>query len=117
MADESTRGQKKIFLVCFSYWNNKLKEPALTLAKMKYIDRCTGIEVANTVIQTCEEYDFDPKKCNFWLTDNTAYMSGSNSGAVAGFNFRSQAKATEFPAVYTRYTLRQLSSKMKLLES
>jgi len=23
MADESTRGEKKIFLVCISYWNDK----------------------------------------------------------------------------------------------
>ena len=40
--------------------------------KMKDMDRCTGNEIANTVIQTHEEYDFDPKRCNFWLTDNTA---------------------------------------------
>lgn len=97
MVDESTRGDKKIFLVCFAYWNNDKEEPTLTLAKMKDIDRCTAIEVANTVIETCNEYDFDTKKCNFWLTDNTAYMSGIKSGAVIGFNLRSQSRAFRIP--------------------
>ena len=97
MADESTRGEKKIFLVCFVYWNDKKEEPTLTLVKMKDMDRCTGNEVANTVIQTCEEYNFDPKRCNFWLTDNTAYMSGSSSGAIAVFNNLSQTSAHRIP--------------------
>jgi hypothetical protein len=65
MADESTRGEKKVFLVCFTYWNDKKDEPTLTLAKMVDLDRCTGIAIANTVIRTCEEYNFDPKNVIF----------------------------------------------------
>ena len=97
MADESTRGEKKIFIVCISYWNNRERKPMLTLANMKDIDRCTGVEVANIVLQTCDEYNLDPKKCNFWLTDNAAYMSGLSSGAVAKFNHQSQANAYRIP--------------------
>jgi hypothetical protein len=97
MADESTRGERKIFLVCFAYWNNKKEQPTLTLATMEDIDRCTGVEVANRVYQTCKDYKFDPAKCNFWLTDNAAYMSGLKSGAVTAFNLRSQANAFRIP--------------------
>jgi len=97
MADESTRGERKIFLVCISYWNNREEKPILTLASMKDIDRCTGFEVANVVLQTCNEYNLNPKKCNFWLTDNAAYMSGLSAGAVAGFNHQSQANAYRIP--------------------
>jgi len=65
MADESTRGEKKVFLVCFAYWNNKKEEPMLTLATMTDINRCTGTEVANAVLKTCTDYKFDPIKCNY----------------------------------------------------
>lgn len=97
MADESTRGEKKVFLICFAYWNNKKEELMLTLAKMMDINRCTGIEIANIVLQTCEEHNFDPARCNFWLTDNAAYMSGINAGAVARFNYQSHAQAYRIP--------------------
>lgn len=97
MADESTRGEKKIFLVCFTCWNSENEEPMLTLAEMKDIGRCTGIEIANVVLKTCEKYGFDPTRCNFWLTDNAAYMSGLKSGAVAVFNHKSQAQAYRIP--------------------
>ncbi len=97
MADESTRGEKKIFIVCFAYWNNKKEEPMLTLATMTDINRCTGIEVANTVLQACKDYKFDPIKCNYWLTDNAAYMSGLKAGAVATFNLQSHAQAHRIP--------------------
>jgi fumarate reductase subunit C len=97
MTDESTRGESKILLVCFAYWDNKKEEPMMTLAKMKKIDRCTGFEVANVAYKTCNKYGFDPARCNFWLTDNAAYMSGLKSGAVVGFNIRSQANAFRIP--------------------
>ena len=102
MADESTKGEKKVFLVCFAYWNNKKEEPMLTLATMTDINRCTGTEVANAVLKTCTDYKFDPMKCNYWLTDNAAYMSGLNAGAVASFNFDLKLRRIGFLAAYVR---------------
>jgi hypothetical protein len=47
--------------------------------------------------KTCEENEISPKKCNFWLTDNTAYMSGSKSGAVIKFNLMCQSSSYQIP--------------------
>ncbi|CAG8830215.1 7311_t:CDS:2, partial [Gigaspora margarita] len=78
MADESTRGDKKVFLVCFLHWSEQYNKPMATLAKMVDLNRCNGAIVAKTVKETCEENKLDPRQCGFWLTDNTAYMSGKN---------------------------------------
>ena len=51
----------------------------LTLAKMTDINRCTGIEIANIILQTCEEYNFDLTRCSFWLTDDAAYKDNNKS--------------------------------------
>ena len=69
----------------FAYWNRE-RRPTITLTKRADIDRCKGIEIDNVVLKTCKKNNFDPTKCNYWLTDNAAYMSGLNTGAVAGFN-------------------------------
>ncbi|CAG8830121.1 9085_t:CDS:1, partial [Racocetra persica] len=42
LADESTRGEKKIFLVCIAYWNENKQEPMLTILNMKDLDRCSA---------------------------------------------------------------------------
>ncbi|CAJ0905380.1 13359_t:CDS:2 [Entrophospora sp. SA101] len=39
VADESTRGDKKIFLVCVSHWNVVEEKPILTILNMKDLDR------------------------------------------------------------------------------
>ena len=77
----------------FACWNREGR-PTITLTKRADIDRCKGIEIDNVVLKTCKKNNFDPMKCNYWLTDNAAaYMSGLNAGAVARFNLQSQAQA------------------------
>jgi hypothetical protein len=97
MCDESTRGDKKIFLVCFAHWNEEKNQPTITIAKMDDLDKCNGNTVAKVVKKTCEENDINTKKCNFWLTDNTAYMSGSKLGAVVKFNLMCQSSSYRIP--------------------
>src|ERR1043165_6160184 len=93
MADESTRGEKKIFLVCVSYWDEKKKQPMLTILDMKDLDCCSASIVSSNVGETINTYSLDSTKCQYWLTDNTAYMSGSKAGAVVEFNKQYSAKA------------------------
>ena len=97
MCDESTCGDKKIFLVCFVHWNEEKNQPTTTIAKMEDLDKCNGNTVAKVVKKTCEENDINTKKCNFWLTDNTAYMSGVKSGAVTRFNLMCQSSSYRIP--------------------
>ncbi|CAG8773428.1 18293_t:CDS:2, partial [Dentiscutata erythropus] len=52
MADESTRGDKKVFLVCFLHWSEQYNKPMATLAKMVDLNRCNGAIVAKTVKET-----------------------------------------------------------------
>ncbi|CAJ0908265.1 2721_t:CDS:2 [Entrophospora sp. SA101] len=42
LADESTRGDKKIFLVCVAHWNTIKEEPIITILSMKDLDCCTS---------------------------------------------------------------------------
>ncbi|CAG8730493.1 13518_t:CDS:2, partial [Gigaspora rosea] len=88
MADESTRGDKK---------SEQYNKPMATLAKMVDLNRCSGAIIAETVKKTCEENKLDPRQCEFWLTDNTAYMSGSKSGAVVEFNSLTNASSFRIP--------------------
>ncbi|CAG8741236.1 35001_t:CDS:2 [Gigaspora margarita] len=85
MADESKRGDCKIF-ICFTYWNSNANLPQATLLEMKDLSNCSGSTVANIVAETCITYKINPQKCYTWTTDNTAYMSGSKSGAITLFN-------------------------------
>jgi hypothetical protein len=86
MADESTKGEKKIFLVCISYWNDKKQQPMLIILSMKDLDRCTASIVSSSVGETINKHSLDLTKCQYWLTDNMAYMSGSKGEAVVEFN-------------------------------
>ncbi|CAG8772641.1 2964_t:CDS:2, partial [Dentiscutata erythropus] len=92
MADKSTRGDKKVFLVCFAYWNEH-NQLMITLAKMIDLNKCSGAIIAKTVKETCEENKLDPALCGFWLTDNTAYMSGNKLGAIVEFNLQANASS------------------------
>lgn len=78
MADESTRGDSKIFVICFMYWDLIANEPKVTLLELEDLAQCSGASVASAVIKACNQYQLDPTKCLIWTTDNTAYMSGRN---------------------------------------
>ncbi|CAG8712283.1 10641_t:CDS:2 [Dentiscutata erythropus] len=93
MADESTRGDKKVFLVCFAYWNKHKNQLMITLAKIIDLNKCSGAIIAKTVKETYKENNLDPALCGFWLTDNTAYMSGNKSGAIVKFNLQANASS------------------------
>ena len=42
MADESTRGQQKIFVLCMMFWNCKTNTPDFQLLEMKNLDHCNA---------------------------------------------------------------------------
>ena len=97
MADESTRGDKKIFLTCISHWNVIKEEPILTILNMKNLDRCNSDTVSTSVLEAIKSSNLDPEHCLYWLTDNTSYMSGSKGGAVVNFNQRCETSAIRIP--------------------
>ncbi|CAG8757121.1 546_t:CDS:1 [Racocetra persica] len=97
MADESTRGEKKILIICFSYWDaNKLK-PTITIVKVTDITRCNAETVSTTVFEMCKEKGIDPQKYHYWVTDNTAYMSSEANGAIAKFNSLAISQSFRIP--------------------
>jgi hypothetical protein len=97
LADESTRGDKKIFLVSVSHWNTIKEEPILTILTMRDLDSCTSTNVSTSVLETIRSFNLNVSNCLYWLTDNTSYMSGSKNGAVVDFNQRSGANASRIP--------------------
>src|SRR2546423_1177195 len=56
MADESTRGQQKIFVLCMIFWNCKTNAPDFRLLEMKNLDYCTGKSVAQAIYSTFEHF-------------------------------------------------------------
>ncbi|CAG8825287.1 5899_t:CDS:1, partial [Racocetra persica] len=86
MADESKQGDSKIFLICFIYWNSNTSFLQATLLEIKDLLNCSGSTIANLVVETCNTYKINYKKCFTWITDNTAYMSDYKGGAVTLFN-------------------------------
>ncbi|CAG8847139.1 13825_t:CDS:1, partial [Racocetra persica] len=52
MADESTRGDNKVFVICFMYWDLITNEPKVTLLELEDLAQCSGISVARTVIDS-----------------------------------------------------------------
>ncbi|CAG8540799.1 11687_t:CDS:2 [Ambispora leptoticha] len=83
IADESTRGDQKIFVICFMFWNYIANSPNIVLLDLEDLKECNGESVATSVTNTCKKYNIDPQLCLAWRTDNTAYMSGKQDGAVA----------------------------------
>ncbi|CAG8585532.1 17980_t:CDS:2 [Cetraspora pellucida] len=73
--DKSTRGEKKIFLVCIAYWNENKQEPMLTILNMKDLDRCLASTVSLSVGEALR----------------------STGGAIIKFNQQYSAKATRIP--------------------
>jgi hypothetical protein len=97
MADESTQGEKKILIICFSYWNFVKNRPIIIVVKIKDVLRCNADTASTQALQICNETSMDPKNCHFWLTDNTAYMASKTGGAVAKFNKISQSQSFQIP--------------------
>ncbi|CAG8821439.1 38938_t:CDS:2, partial [Gigaspora margarita] len=54
MVDESTRGEKKVLIICFSHWNNIKEEPVITVAKLTDLTHCNAKTVSATVFETCQ---------------------------------------------------------------
>lgn len=93
MADESTRGDQKIFIICFMFWNYIANSPNIVLLELEDLKECNGQSVAHSVTNACKKYNIDPQLCLTWMTDNTAYMSGKQGGAVVLFNQKNQASS------------------------
>ena len=86
MADESTRGEKKVFILCFIHWNWIKDEPTMTVVQIKDFERVNAITVTKAALECCIDNNLNPTKCAFWLTDNTSYISGIAHEAMAEFN-------------------------------
>ncbi|CAG8768291.1 14242_t:CDS:2, partial [Racocetra persica] len=83
--------------ICISYWNENKQEPMLTILNMKDLDRCSASTVSLSVEEAISKNLLNPAQCQYWLTDNTAYMSRSTAGAVVKFNQQYSAKTTRIP--------------------
>ncbi|CAG8836575.1 4903_t:CDS:2, partial [Racocetra persica] len=97
LADKSTRGEKNIFLVCIFYWNENKQDPMLTILNMKDLDYCLASTVSLSVGEAISKNLLNSAQCQYWLTDNIAYMSESTTGAIVKFNQQYSAKATQIP--------------------
>ena len=65
----------------------------LTILSMKDLDRYIASIVSSSIGETINMHSLNLAKCQYWLTDNTAYMFGSKGGAVVEFNKLYSAKA------------------------
>ncbi|CAG8543543.1 7134_t:CDS:1 [Ambispora leptoticha] len=93
MADESTCGDSKVFIICFMYWDLVSNEPKVSLLELKDLTQCSESLVASTVLKSCNQYQLDPTKCLTWTTDNTAYMSGCKNDVVVLFNKKTNSNS------------------------
>ncbi|CAG8486949.1 2491_t:CDS:2 [Dentiscutata erythropus] len=59
IADESTRGKKKIFLVCASYSDEKQQQPMLTILSVKDLDHCSASTVSSSVGEAIIKYSLN----------------------------------------------------------
>src|SRR6266540_6541948 len=69
----------------------------LTILSMKDLDYCTASIVSSSIRETINKHLLDLTKCQYWLTDNMAYMSGSKGEAVIEFNKLYFANAIQIP--------------------
>ncbi|CAG8810379.1 32029_t:CDS:1, partial [Racocetra persica] len=79
MADESTRGEMKVLIICLLYWNNIKAKVAITIAKVIDITYYNTETISTTIFETCKQKNIDPQKYYFWLTDNIVYMSSKTN--------------------------------------
>ncbi|CAG8756672.1 5372_t:CDS:1, partial [Racocetra persica] len=97
MADKSTRGEKKVLIICFSYWNNIKEKPIITVTKVTDITHCNAETILTTVYEMCKQKGIDLQMYHFWLTDNTAYMSSEANSTIAKFNLLAASKSFRIP--------------------
>ncbi|CAG8527693.1 9572_t:CDS:2, partial [Funneliformis caledonium] len=84
LADESTRGSAKVFLICFMYWNEIKNLPDMLLVKMKDLITCDAKTIAQIIIDTCNKYSIDTRIYQTFLSDNTNYMTRKNNDIAFG---------------------------------
>ena len=97
MADKSTRGEKKVFILCFIHWNWIRNESTMTVVQVKDFERVNAINVAKVALECCTSNSLNSAKCAFWFTDNTFYISEIAHGAVAEFNKLANSNSTRIP--------------------
>ncbi|CAG8790230.1 7815_t:CDS:2, partial [Racocetra persica] len=97
MADESTRGEMKVLIICLLYWNHIKEKPIITVLKVKDLIHYNAETISTEVFEACQQKEIDPQKYHFWLTDNTAYMSSKANGAIAKFNSLAASKSFRIP--------------------
>ncbi|CAG8751038.1 26579_t:CDS:2 [Racocetra persica] len=66
----------------------------LTILNIKDLDRCSASTVSLSIEEAISKNLLNLAQYQYWLTDNTAYMSESTAGAVVKFNQQYSAKAT-----------------------
>jgi len=63
MINKSTKGDKKIFLVCLLHWNIVKEKPIFTILSMKDLDSCISSNVSDFVLETIKSFN-----CLRWIT-------------------------------------------------
>jgi len=58
----------------------------LTIFSIKDLNYCTASTVSSSIEETINKHLLDSAKCQYWLTDNTAYMFESKGETVIKFN-------------------------------
>ncbi|CAG8799025.1 9353_t:CDS:2, partial [Racocetra persica] len=86
------------FLTGYSPQSWLSAKPMLTILNMKDIDQCSVLTVSSSVGEAIIKNSLNPAQCQYWLTDNMAYMSGSTAGADTNFtNLPNGFRASEMP--------------------
>ncbi|CAG8748659.1 12685_t:CDS:1, partial [Ambispora leptoticha] len=97
LVDESKRGERKILIVATSFWNIETNYPMFSILGVDDLIHCNSNTVATSVTKICNNNNIDFKRCIFWLTDNTSYMSSNKNGAVVKFNTLNQSTSFRIP--------------------
>ncbi|CAG8857247.1 40221_t:CDS:2, partial [Gigaspora margarita] len=72
-------------------WHQDISQIGINYT-IKQVAQCQS--VANTVFSSIISYGLNPSKCLTWTTDNMAYMSGNQKGAVVQFNKKTNLNST-----------------------
>ncbi|CAG8699798.1 25944_t:CDS:2, partial [Racocetra persica] len=81
----------------YGIMNSISKRLVITIVKLTDLLHCNAKMVSTMVFEACQQKRINPKKCYFWLTDNTAYMSSKLNSAVAKFNLLATSKSFWIP--------------------
>ncbi|CAG8841654.1 7562_t:CDS:1, partial [Racocetra persica] len=99
-ADESTRGQHKIFVLCVMFWNSKDNKPDFQVLSMKDLNSCKRKSVAQAIFDTFSHFKLNAQQCFVCISDNTNYMSGKAGGAISLFNQLNNANLFRIPCAF-----------------